>query len=223
MFPLKDHHPSYKFPIVTVIIIALNILFWLVELATADLESFVNTWALVPASVNFLQTNTLVPFVTSMFLHGGWLHIISNMWFLWIFGDNIEATLGSFKFVIYYLICGIAAGLLQYVIDPSSAIPMLGASGAIAGVLGGYLVLFPRAQIESLLTFGFFWQRINVPASLMLGYWFITQLFSGVGSVAVATGAEGGTAFFAHIGGFATGWLIATLLIKPTISWQRID
>ena len=141
----------------------------------------------------------------------------------WIFGDNIEATLGHFKYVIFYLICGLGAGLLQYIIDPTSTIPMLGASGAIAGVLGGYLVLFPHAKIDTLVTFGLFMSRIQVSALIMLGYWFIIQLFSGFGSIAIDTGEEGGVAFFAHIGGFAVGWLITHLLVKPRLTWQRVE
>ena len=223
MFPLRDHHPSHKFPIITIVFIVLNAVFFLLELSTPDLDAFLLQYALVPSQVNFANFMTLIPFFTSMFLHGGWLHIISNMWFLWIFGDNIEATLGHIGYIIFYILCGLAAGLLQYIIDPTSTIPMLGASGAIAGVLGGYLVLFPQAQVETLLTLGYFIRTINVPAYLMLGYWFVTQLFSGFGSIALSTQSEGGVAFFAHIGGFAAGWLIMTFLIKPRISWQRIE
>ena len=221
MFPIRDQHPSHKFPLVTILLIAINCVVFFLELTAPDPEVFINQFALTPAAINFLNPTTLVSFLTSMFLHGGWLHILSNMWFLWIFGDNVEATLGSLGFLFFYLFTGLAASLLQYFIDPTSAIPVLGASGAIAGVLGSYLVLFPRAQIETLITLGYYVSRINVSAQVMLIYWFITQLFSGVGSITVGVG-EGGVAFFAHIGGFAAGWLLTQLFIKPRQTWQQI-
>lgn len=222
MFPIRDHNHSHKFPLVTLFIIALNALFFFVELTSPDLEAFLYEYALVPSKINFFDPLTLWPFISSMFLHGGWLHILSNMWFLWIFGDNLEATLGHVKYLAFYLVTGIIAGLAQYLIDPPSSIPVLGASGAIAGVLGGYLVLFPHAKIESLVTFGIFISRINVPASLMLIYWFVTQLFSGVGSVAAGIHDQGGVAFFAHAGGFAAGWVLMHFL-KPLVSWRRLE
>lgn len=222
MFPIRDHHSSYKFPLVTIFIIVLNCLAFFLELTALDPEGFIYQYALVPETVNFLNPASLLPFLSSMFLHGGWLHILSNMWFLWIFGDNVEATLGSIGFLIFYLFSGIAASLLQYFIDPASAIPVLGASGAIAGVLGGYLVLFPKAQIETLLTLGYYVSRVNVSAQVMLMYWFIMQLFSGVGSITAGV-SEGGVAFFAHIGGFAAGWLVTQIIIKPRQTWQQIS
>jgi len=221
MFPIRDRHPSYKFPLITIFIIALNCIAFFLELTAPDLEVFISQYALVPAAIDFLNPASLLPFLTSMFLHGGWLHILSNMWFLWIFGDNVEATLGSISFLIFYLFTGFAASLLQYFIDPASTIPVLGASGAIAGVLGAYLVLFPKAQIETLLTLGYYVSRINVSAQVMLIYWFVTQLFSGVGSITIGAG-QGGVAFFAHIGGFAAGWLFTWLFIKPRQTWQQI-
>jgi len=221
MFPIRDQHPSHKFPLVTIFLIVINCVVFFLELTAADPDGFISHYALVPVTINFLNPASLLPFLTSMFLHGGWLHILSNMWFLWIFGDNVEATLGSIGFLCFYLFTGLAASLLQYLIDPTSAIPVLGASGAIAGVLGSYLVLFPRAQIETLITLGYYVSRINVSAQVMLIYWFITQLFSGVGSITVGVG-EGGVAFFAHIGGFAAGWLLTQLFIKPRQTWQQI-
>ncbi len=223
MFPIRDHNPSHKFPYVTLTIILINALVFLLELTVPDQEFFIYTYALVPDKINFFVPATLPPFLTSMFMHGGWLHIISNMWFLWIFGDNIEASLGHFRFITFYLISGFSASLLQYLIDPASIIPMLGASGAIAGVLGGYLVLFPHARIETLVTyFGGFISKVNVPASLMLVYWFVTQLFSGVGSIAIGAGDMGGVAFFAHIGGFAAGWVIIRVF-KSRLTWYKIE
>lgn len=223
MFPLRDHNPSQKTPFVTWLIIALNAGVFFLELAAPDTEVFINNYALTPGTVHLSNPLSLLPFLTSMFLHGGWLHILSNMWFLWIFGDNIEAALGHFKYLGFYLVSGLVAAAVQFAVDPISSIPVLGASGAIAGVLGGYLVLFPNAKIETLVTtFGGFFTRVNVPASLMLIYWFITQLFSGVGTVAAGVTDQGGVAFFAHIGGFAAGWLIARL-VKPTLDWVRIE
>lgn len=223
MFPIRDHNPSHKIPFFTILIIIINALVFLWEITSPNLDEFIKFYALVPAQINFLQFETLTSFITSMFLHGGWLHIISNMWFLWIFGDNVEANLGHIKYIIFYLISGIAAAFIQYLIDPASTIPVLGASGAIAGVLGGYLVLFPHAKIETFVTFGFYLSRLNVPASIMLFYWFITQLFSGIGSVAVGIHNQGGVAFFAHIGGFAAGYLITKLFIKPNLNFYRIE
>lgn len=223
MFPIRDHNPSHKIPFVTVAIIVVNALLFFIELMTPDLDAFIIKFALVPSAVSFVNPATLMPFLSSMFLHGGWLHILSNMWFLWIFGDNIEGTLGHLPFTLFYLLSGFGASLLQYMIDPTSSIPILGASGAIAGVLGGYLVFFPQAKIETLVTtFGGFMSRVNVPARFMLFYWFAIQLFSGVGSVAAGAHNQGGVAFFAHVGGFAVGWLIAKLL-KPRQEWIRVE
>lgn len=222
MFPIRDHNPSNKFPLVTIVLIVLNVLFFLIELSVPDLDVFLGKYALIPQLVHWGDPSTWFPFLSSMFLHGGWLHILSNMWFLWIFGDNIEATLGKVRFVVFYLLSGLAAALLQYAIDPASSIPVLGASGAIAGVLGGYLVLFPSAKIETLIAgFGFL-TRVNVPASFMLVYWFAIQLFSGVGSLAVYEAGQGGVAFFAHIGGFVAGWLMIRLF-RSQLDWVRIE
>lgn len=163
-------------------------------------------YALVPALVDFGNPATWWPFIWSMFMHGGWLHIISNLWFLWIFGDNVEAFLGHIGFLLFYLLTGIAASLVQFFFMSGSEIPTLGASGAIAGVLGAYLVLYPRHKIDTLvISFGGFLQKLQIPASFMLGYWFIIQLFSGVGSLGAA--GQGGVAWWAHIGGFASGYL----------------
>lgn len=211
MFPIRDHNPSCKLPIVMVLIIIVTSFVFFLELSAPDLESFIETYALVPSLVDFFNWKTLLPFIYSIFLHGGWLHIISNMWFLWIFGDNIEAYLGHFTFAFFYLFCGIAAGFLQYLFNISSDIPTLGASGAVAGVLGAYLVLYPRHRIDTLVaTFGGFLREVQMPASIMLGYWFVIQLFSGVGSLGVAS--TGGIAFWAHVGGFVAGWIVVRFL-----------
>jgi membrane associated rhomboid family serine protease len=210
MFPLRDHQPSYKFPLITVIIIAVNVIVFLIELTVASPDSFIYTFALVPKLVDFSNLISLYPFITSQFLHAGFLHILSNMWFLKIFGDNVEERFGHVFYLLIYLLAGVVGGLVQYIFSPNADIPMLGASGAVAGVLGAYLVFFPKHQIETLIPFGVFSRIIYVPASFMLFYWFVTQLFSGIGSVAYAQ--IGGVAWWAHIGGFATGWIIAKLM-----------
>lgn len=214
MFPLRDSHPAYKFPLITLLIIGANVVVFLIELTAFDPEAFIESYALIPAKVDFGNYFSFTPFITSQFLHAGFVHIIGNMWFLKIFGDNVEEKFGSFPFLIIYLLSGIVGGLAQYIFSPNSQIPMLGASGAVAGVLGAYLVFFPRHTIETLVLMGFFTRIISVPASFMLVYWFLIQLFSGVGSIAAAQ--IGGVAWWAHVGGFAAGWLIARVTQRPT-------
>lgn len=215
MIPIRDNNRSNKFPFFTLLIIAVNILVFLLELTIPDPDTFVTSYALIPASVDFLNPETLVPFFTSMFLHAGFVHLLSNMWFLWIFGDNLEADLGKLKFLLFYFLSGLTGGFLQYLLVSNSTIPTLGASGAIAGVLGGYLVFFPRAKIETLVAvFGGYLRRIELPAQVMLAYWFVTQLFSGTAGVISGQMALGGVAWFAHIGGFVAGWLMAKVLKK---------
>jgi membrane associated rhomboid family serine protease len=177
----------------------------------------VTEWGVVPAELldawgsgQFLSQETAT-LVTSQFLHGGWLHLIGNMLYLWIFGNNIEDRLSPIPFLLFYLAGGVLAGLTQVAVDPSSTVPLIGASGAIAATLGAYFVLFPGARITTLVFLGFFYQLINVPAIVVLGFWFVLQLLDGVGQIGRETGA-GGVAFFAHIGGFvfgaAVGWLV---------------
>lgn len=212
MLPLRDSHPAGIFPIWVIIIIAVNTFVFYLQLTSTNPEAFAYVYGLVPRMVDFSDYNSLLPFITSQFLHGGFLHIISNMLFLWVFGDNVEAKLGSFLFPFFYIASGIAAGALQFFFSPSSNIPMIGASGAVAGVLGAYLAYFPHHTIKTLVPFFGFISVINVPASFMLIYWFITQLFSGVATIGIQTADTGGIAFFAHIGGFAFGWIIAKIL-----------
>ena len=207
MIPLHDSKPTGVFPLVTILIIAANIWIFFLEYTSVDLEAFIASWALIPALVDIGVPGTLLPFITSQFLHAGLFHILSNMWFLWIFGDNVEEHFGKIFFPIVYLWSGVMGGLAQYIVDPSSQIPMLGASGAVAGVLGAYMILYSRHTIKTLVPFFGLMQIIDVPAGIMLFYWFFTQLFSGVGSLAVQ--GVGGVAFFAHVGGFAAGWAIA--------------
>lgn len=207
MIPLKDSHGSGRFPFWVLIIIALNVYVFYLTITSSNPEAFIMRYALIPGLVNFADPKTLEPFITSQFLHGGFLHIISNMLFLWIFGDNVEEAFGFLLFPLFYLASGVIGGLSQYFLDPGSTVPMLGASGAIAGVLGAYFALFPKHTVKTLVPiFGFF-TILDIPASIMLFYWFATQLFSGVASVSMAASA-GGIAFFAHLGGFTFGWLM---------------
>lgn len=208
MFPLRDTQPSYSRPVVTYALIAVNILVFLYEFSLDDYSrnQFIALWGLTPDNFSVLNI------FTSMFLHGGWLHVLGNMWFLWIFGDNIEDILGHGKYLLFYLLCGVAAGLTQTLMTAGSRVPMVGASGAIAGVMGAYMVKFPRSRIDTIVFIFIFFTRIDVPAWLMLVYWFAVQFFSGVGSIGYSQASQGGTAFFAHIGGFLTGIALVNLL-----------
>jgi len=204
MIPLRDVIPSRTFPGVVISIVVLNALGFLYELGLSDRELtvFLHTWGVVPARFDALAV------VSSMFLHGGWMHLIGNMWFLWIFGDNVEDMLGSGRFLAFYLLAGLGAGLAHYLLQPSSAVPTVGASGAIAGVLAGYLVLFPRARITTLVPLGFFVQLLELPAMVLIGLWFAIQIGSGLLSFG---GSGGGVAWWAHVGGF----LVGVALVRP--------
>jgi len=200
MIPLRDVIPSRTFPFVTIIIIVLNALAWMLELSLEPrgLERFLFAYGVVPAD---FHAPTLV---TSMFLHGSWSHILGNMWYLWIFGDNVEDRCGHGRFVAFYLMCGIAAALGQVVMNSSSALPTIGASGAIAGVMGAYFILYPQSRVLTLVPI-FWFEIIEVPAIVLLGFWFLMQLFNA-GAVATATsGTGGGVAFAAHVAGFLVG------------------
>lgn len=211
MFPIRDHNPSHKFPFTTISIVIITSIVFFLEITAPDFETFITQFAVTPVNVSLGNISSLLPFIYSMFLHAGWFHIISNMWFLWIFGDNVEALLGDLGFLAFYLISGLGAGLLQYVINPTSSIPMLGASGAIAGVLGAYIIMYPNHKIDTLVPgFAGFMHRVELPASIMLGYWFVIQIFSGLGSL--ATSFEGGVAWWAHIGGFVTGVILIKII-----------
>jgi membrane associated rhomboid family serine protease len=194
--------------VVTLALIAVNLLVFVFEysLGSPTLNAFIEYYGLVP---DHFQVSRVF---TSMFLHGGWLHVLLNMWFLWIFGDNIEDLLGHAKYLVFYLLCGAVAGLGQVIANPYSTVPMVGASGAIAGVMGAYLIKFPRARILTLVFVVFFITTIEIPAPIMLVYWFVTQLFSGFGSIAQTHISQGGTAFFAHIGGFVAGIVLVKLM-----------
>lgn len=209
MIPLRDSQPSHSFPAVTGVLIVINVLVFLYQFSLDDysLNVFFADWAMIPAR---FQVSGLV---TSMFLHGGWMHLIGNMWFLWIFGDNVEDVLGRMKYVVFYLASGVAASAAHLISNPNSDLPSVGASGAIAGVMGAYLLKFPHARIVTLLPIIIFFTTIEVPAWLMLVYWFVIQIFSGFGDIASSTGAtKGGVAWFAHIGGFLAGMALVTVL-----------
>ena len=202
-FPYKDDNPRVLIPFVTYFIIGLNIFVFIYQyfiIQGAQLsENFIYTYALIPANP------TILTIFSSMFMHGGFTHIIFNMWFLWIFGDNIESVLGHKKYLLFYFLCGIGAGLSQIQIDPESTIPMVGASGAIAGVLGAYLFRFPRATVHVLVILIVFITFIRVPAMIVIGFWFLSNLTAGIGTLGIEQ--TGGTAWFAHIGGFISGVL----------------
>ena len=258
MFPIRDDNPQFLTPYVTYALIVLNGLAWAslqglgtdpalprsictLGLTPGDLLGSVpvgtrtqvgqNAWCIITEGASWYTL------VTSMFMHGGWLHLLGNMWFLWIFGDNVEDSMGHGRFAAFYLLCGIAAAVLQIVSDPDSAIPMVGASGAIGGVMGAYILLYPRVHVHLFIFLGFFFFTMAVPAVFMLGYWFFLQLIGGFGSIGAV---GGGTAFWAHVGGFVAGaalvplFRVAELVNRhpyhgwqprrsPTRNWHRID
>ncbi len=215
MFPLRDDNPTSTFPLVTVALIVVNTLVFLYQVSLGPRmgQMFIYQFGAIPSVV--IGTESLparlvaVPPVfslfTSMFLHGGWMHLIGNMWYLWIFGDNIEEAMGRFRFLLFYLVAGIVASISHVLSNVSSTIPSIGASGAISGVLGAYLLLYPRARVLTLIFLGFFIRMIYIPAGFVLGFWFVLQLLSG----SMSQGQDaGGVAFWAHIGGFIAGMLL---------------
>ncbi len=256
MFPIRDDNPSFLTPYTTYAIVAINVLVWILVqgLGTEPrLSASVCTLGLIPGEL----LGTAPPGaalqigpdawcrigapawhtpLTSMFMHGSWLHIISNMWFLWIFGNNVEDSMGHVRFAVFYVLCGFAAAALQTFADPDSIVPMVGASGAIGGVMGAYVLLYPRVHVHMLVVLGFFVTTFAVPAVLMLGYWFLLQVLSGFANV----GTEGGgVAFWAHVGGFVAGAVLVLLFRdrklldrhpyhgwssrSPTRSWHRVS
>jgi len=234
MFPYRDDNPTLRTPVVTIAIIALNVAAWVLVQgmgADPDLARSICDLGLIPGE--FLHTippgtevslgpgascvlgygpTWLTP-LTSMFLHGGWLHLIGNMWFLWLFGNNVEDSMGRAPFVLFYLLSGLGAAATQTLLSPTSIIPMVGASGAISGVMGAYVILYPTVQVHMLIVLVVFITRIVVPAYLMLGYWFLLQFVQGAASV----GSSGGVAFWAHVGGFITGALLIFVFRDPEL------
>ena len=199
-FPYKDDNPRVLFPFITYILITINILVFLTFTYISFLTPNINwfyTFGFIPNSFNVLTI------LSSMFIHSGIGHILSNMWFLYIFGDNIESILGHMKFLVFYILCGFGAAFAQYIIDPNSSIPMVGASGAIAGVLGAYMISFPKAKVHVFAFIIIFITTLIIPAQIVLGFWFFIQLSSGLNSLGIDT--NGGVAWFAHVGGFIAG------------------
>jgi membrane associated rhomboid family serine protease len=219
MIPLRDTIPSRSTPVVTILIIIANVFVFLYMLSLDPYTQnhFIRQYALVPARFS------LSALITSLFLHGGWMHIIGNMWFLWVYGDNVEDILGHGKYLVFYLLCGVAASATQYAIAPDSQVPILGASGAIAGVMGAYLIKFPHSRILTLIPIIVFWTTLEIPAVLILVYWFVLQFFSGIGSIGYSqASSQGGVAFFAHVGGFIAGMiLVSTMGTKERYSRRR--
>jgi len=218
MIPLRDVIPSRTTPVVTMSLIALNALVFVFQFTLSEDagREFLFTYGLVPASFSWISV------LTSMFVHGGLFHFGGNMLYLWIFGDNVEDRMGHGRFAAFYLLCGAAAALAQTWFGPESTIPMVGASGAIAGVMGAYFVLYPRSRIVTLLPIFIFIQVIEVPAIFFLGVWFLLQFISGVGSIAAASGEPvGGVAFWAHVAGFVAGLLTVYLFRRP--ERQRVE
>ena len=211
MFPISDSIHSNSFPFVNVGLILLTIVVFFQQLTSP--ESFTLTYALIPATVHVSNPVSLIPFITAIFLHGGFLHIITNMWFLWVFGDDVEAYFGHITYLFLYIFSGVIGNVVQYLISAQSTIPLVGASGAIAGILGSYFILFPQSKVKTLVPIFFFVTFIDIPAYIMLGYWAVLQLFSGANSLGASAG--GGVAFFAHVGGFMTGMLFAVFMRNP--------
>lgn len=236
MFPLYNDNPTLRRSIITFLIVLVNIITWVgvQGLGTnPSLNSSICFFGLIPGELlRHIHEGTRVSLgghqfftisgtphwstlITHMFMHGSWFHLIGNLWFLWVFGDNVEDVMGRIRFVFFYLLCGLAAAGAQIYSNPASAVPMVGASGAISGVMGAYAVLYPRAGVHVLIFLGIFIQRVVLPAWLMLGYWFLLQL---VGTVPSVAGSDGGVAFWAHIGGFAAG----VLLVFPFINREKV-
>ncbi len=234
MFPLRDDNPHFLTPYVTYGLIAVNVFVWLVLQGVGfepGLTRSVCTLGLIPGELSgAIPAGAKLPMgpagfcvigsggawtglFTYMFVHGSWLHIIMNMWFLWIFGNNVEDSMGHVRFAVFYLVCGLLAALLQVLSGPSSGAPIVGASGAIGGVMGAYILLYPRVNVHFLFFFGFFFTVIAIPAFWMLGYWLLVQFLGGITSI----GATSGVAFWAHIGGFVAGAALVTLFRKPEL------
>jgi membrane associated rhomboid family serine protease len=216
MLPLYDTVRSRTFPLINLTLIFANLAAFLYELRMdpATLKEFIFTWGLIPARFLSATATAGITIFSSMFLHGGWFHIINNMWVLFVFGGNVEARMGRIRYLIFYLLSGVAAGLLQIYILPSSLVPMIGASGAVAGVLGAYLILFPRARIASLVPILFIFTIIEIPAMIYLVFWFVSQLYSGL--FAVGGGSGSGIAWWAHIGGFVFGLIMVFFFRRRT-------
>lgn len=227
MIPIRDTIPSERFPVVTVSLICINAIIFIVEinLSARGLNQLFHLWGIVPRRFTPIELDAdYLTLLSSIFLHGGWMHIIGNMWSLWIFGDNVEDRMGRIGFLIFYILGGLAAGIVHVGTNPYSQVPTVGASGAIAGVMGAYLLLFPHSRVVTLIPIVIFFQLVEVPAVIFLGIWFVIQLFSGTLSLATSGPNAGGVAWWAHIGGFVIGVLWALplrLRSRPTLSQRR--
>jgi membrane associated rhomboid family serine protease len=221
MIPIRDRNPSGTFPYVTIGIMAVNVFIFVIELSLgSSVDRFIMQYGLVPLKIqrysqipDLTFIGVFLPFLTSMFLHGGFIHLIGNMWYLWIFGDNIEDKLGHFKYLGFYVICGITASCVHVFFNSQSDTPCVGASGAIAGVLGAYMITFPHARIVTIIPLWFIWPIMELPAMVVLGFWFVIQFFNGAASIS-ASASGGGVAWWAHIGGFVSGIIIFYILMK---------
>jgi membrane associated rhomboid family serine protease len=239
MIPIRDDIPSRSYPVVTVVLIVLNVLAFFYELllGPAELQRFFYAYAVVPAryftsgSVEWWgtaweseMTGLVLPIFTAMFLHGGWLHLGGNMLYLWIFGDNVEDRMGHFRFLIFYLLCGVLATMAHVVTNADSHVPSLGASGAISGVLGAYFMLYPGARVVTLVPIWIFLHFIEIPAFFFLGFWFVQQFFYGTLSLGVESAQTGGVAWWAHIGGFVSGAILVHVFKRREfVRWRRVS
>lgn len=230
MIPLRDTVPSSTFPTVSVILIGINAVLFLFELALgASLDPFLNQFGIIPAKYFWLgefrphaYVDRFMPFVSSMFLHGGWMHVIGNMWYLWIFGDNVEDRMGHGRFLAFYLLCGILSGFAHAYLNADSPVPTIGASGAIAGVMGAYFILFPHSRVLTLVPILFFVQFIEIPAFFFLGFWILLQFFQGTASL-MADQSLGGVAWWAHFGGFVIGMLLQFIFRNPRRAHHSVE
>lgn len=221
MFPISDSINARRFPFITLFIIFLTVFIFFQQLISADQDGFLNLYSLIPAKIDFTNWRSFAPFITAIFLHGGLLHILTNMWFMWIFADDVEGYLPPFVFLILYISAGVIGNLAQYFFMPGSTIPMLGASGAVAGVLGCYFIMFPYSKIKTLVFLFFFVTIVEISAPLMLGYWFVLQLISSAISLPFM-GDQGGIAFMAHVAGFTIGILFG-LIFKNRVKNNRLN
>jgi membrane associated rhomboid family serine protease len=219
MLPIRDNVQSKTPPIVTIILIVINVAVFFFQISLGSrLNEFLFAFGFVPSKFFHLLEKgdilvAILPLFAYMFLHGGWLHIIGNMWFLWIFGDNVEDRMGHVKFIFFYILCGLIAGLVHAFLNSQSGVPTVGASGAIAGVMGAYFILYPRAKIWTLIPIFFFVQFVEIPAFVFLGFWILIQLFVGAFSMSMGS-LSGGVAWWAHVGGFAAGVLLVFIFRK---------
>ena len=225
MLPIRDNIRSGSFPLFSVGLILVNFYVFYQQLLLSDrgLNQFIHTYGMIPADIanaftrGSFDLTVYLPLVTNLFLHGGWMHILGNMWYIWIFGDNIEDRMGRVRFLLFYLICGLTANVTHIFMDPGSVIPTIGASGAVSGILGAYLVTFPWARVTTLVPIFFFIQFIEIPAVIFLGLWFFIQLQYGTASL-LTSGTN--IAWWAHIGGFLAGVFLAKIFVPRKMSWR---